>query len=90
MRMEKFPMGGNKGSINVKVVLRAGLKKYEKEVGESLVSLEQGATLDDLVKNLEMSDEDVWVVGINGVLAHGESNLEDNDTVEFFEPVAGG
>ncbi len=83
-------MTRKENDINVRVLLRAGLKKYGGGEGERVVSLPEGAMLRDLIGKLKMRDEDVWVVGLNGILASGESRLENDDTVEFFEPVAGG
>jgi sulfur carrier protein ThiS len=76
--------------IRVRVVFQAGLKRYGGGERERDVSLPAGATLNDLVGALGMSDEDVWVVGVNGVLATRETVLGDRDEVEFFEPIAGG
>ncbi len=76
--------------IRVTVFFQAGLKRYGGGNRESEVSLRDGASVDDLVEELGMPEEDVWVVGLNGVLAERSSALSDQDSVEFFEPVAGG
>ena len=78
------------GEIRVRVVFQAGLKRYGGGEREREVTVWAGATLDDLIALLEMSDEDVWVVGVNGELATRETALRDRDAVEFFEPIAGG
>jgi sulfur carrier protein ThiS len=77
-------------SISVRVVFQASLKKYGCGEPERTVTLPTGATLKELIEALEMSGEDVWVVGVNGVLATRENRLNDRDVVEFFEPIAGG
>jgi len=83
-------MAGVDEKIRVKVVLQAGLRKYAKGERESEVALAAGATLNDLIQALDMGKEDVWVVGVNGVLARRDSRLGDGDRVEFYEPIAGG
>ncbi len=76
--------------IRVVVVLRAGLRKYLDGESERMIELPAGGTIRDLIEALGMAEEDVWVIGVNGLLAKRESRLADGDRVEFYEPVAGG
>ena len=83
-------MASGKGTIRVRVSLQAGLRKYLDGENERTLERADGATLRDLVEALGMAREDVWVVGVNGVLATRARRLDDGDRVEFYEPVAGG
>jgi sulfur carrier protein ThiS len=76
--------------IRVTVALHAGLKKYRDGKLESEVELKSGATVEDLIEELGMAEEDVWIIGVNGILAKRENLLDNGDRVEFYEPVAGG
>jgi molybdopterin converting factor small subunit len=83
-------MSNQSDEIRVKVVLQAGLRKYGEGVRESMVVLPAGATIGDLIEILRMEEEDVWMIGVNGVLGKRENLLSEGDRVEFYEPVAGG
>ncbi len=76
--------------IRVNVVLQAGLRKYGEGTRERTVILPAGATIGDLIGKLRMEEEDVWMIGVNGVLGKRENLLSEGDRVEFYEPVAGG
>lgn len=76
--------------IRVTVVLQAGLRKYTDGERENKISLPACATIGDLIEKLKMVEEDVWLIGVNGVLGKKGNTLSDGDRVEFFEPVAGG
>jgi sulfur carrier protein ThiS len=77
-------------TIRVTVTLQAGLRKYAGGARDQSVSLPIGATLEDLIDRLGMVEEDVWIIGVNGVLAQRGHVLSYGDHVEFFEPIAGG
>ncbi len=77
-------------AIRVDVVLQAGLRKYLDGEIERTIELPAEATIGDLVEALGIAEEDVWVIGVNGLLARRKNRLADGDRVEFYEPVAGG
>ena len=60
--------------------------------GRAEVSLEKGATLQDLMSTLGIPKDEKGTAVINGI-SYGVTEtqvLEDGDVVSFFAPVAGG
>ncbi|AOY75215.1 MoaD/ThiS family protein [Clostridium formicaceticum] len=57
---------------------------------EMMMDLAQGATPKDVIELLNIPEEEVAIILING--RHQELNtvLEDNDTLSLFPPVGGG
>lgn len=56
----------------------------------ALISLEDGATLQDLLARLCIPDDCFKSMLVNGINATGETRLVDNDFVVLFPPMAGG
>jgi sulfur carrier protein ThiS len=54
------------------------------------VAIVPGATIRDLLAQLDVPTGEVWVCSRNGVLAKLDDPLADGDVVEAFSPVAGG
>ena len=54
------------------------------------VAVVPGATIRDLLAQLEVPAGEVWVCSRNGALAKLDDPLDDGDIVEMFSPVAGG
>ena len=87
-----------KQAITVQVKLFMSLKKYLPEnaqEGRTFVTLEEGATLKDLMMRLGMPLEEDKIIVINGI-SHKQSDktnaiaLQDGDVVAMFPPIAGG
>jgi len=59
--------------------------------GRAVLEVEDGLTIEGLLKQLEIAPELAQLVLVNGV-SEGDSQrkLEDGDTVSIFPPVAGG
>ncbi|MHB8926079.1 MAG: MoaD/ThiS family protein [Bacillota bacterium] len=52
--------------------------------------LPEGSRVADLLAHIGLPDGEVWMVGVNDVLAQAEQALADGDKVDVFAPVAGG
>ena len=79
--------------IRVGVRLFATLRGYRPELamGESIpVSVEQGATVRDLLARLNVPAEEVKLVFANGLSRDLEYALSDGDDLGIFPPVGGG
>ncbi|MGD2178142.1 MAG: MoaD/ThiS family protein [Anaerolineae bacterium] len=79
--------------ITVGVRLFATLRRQFPElgIGEALrVDLAEGATVDQLVRNMKLPREHVKVVFVNGTIQEGDYRLADGDEVGIFPPVGGG
>jgi sulfur-carrier protein len=83
--------------MQVRVKLFASLAKYAKHLhSDSLpgtpfpMQLDEGATLSDLAKALDMPAEEVKIAFINAVTLPLDTKLRDGDEVGFFPPIGGG
>ena len=66
--------------------LRPGLR-----IGEELpVELPNGATVGQLIQQLELPDEEVKLVFVNGIVRSRAHALADGDELGIFPPVGGG
>ena len=81
--------------IDVQVKMFMNFRKYlpaDTRDGRTVVSVEEGATLQDLMGNLGIPGDEQGTAVINGI-SYGVADtqvLRDGDVVSFFSPVAGG
>jgi molybdopterin converting factor small subunit len=79
--------------ITVQVKLFATLRRHAPNValGEALpVELAEGATVRDLLVELDLPDTEVKVVFVNGIVRKEKDALSHDDEVGIFPPVGGG
>jgi molybdopterin converting factor small subunit len=79
--------------ITVYARLYATLRRLRPELGlgEALpVELEEGATVDRLVQELELPEDQVKVIFVNNLVRQGDYVLSDGDQLGIFPPVGGG
>jgi sulfur carrier protein ThiS len=78
--------------VKVRVKLHGETKRHVKGlVGDSIdVELGAGATVKQLLHQLSVADEDVWMSAVNKDVVKGDHVLADGDSVEVFAPVQGG
>ncbi|RPJ03767.1 MAG: MoaD/ThiS family protein [Deltaproteobacteria bacterium] len=79
--------------IHVKVKLFATLRRffpgYDPEKGIDL-SLEKGSTVEDLIRTLQLPQNEARVIIINGLSKQMTDLVEDGDQVSVFTPLGGG
>ena len=79
--------------IEVRVKLFATLRRQfpDLEIGEAMsITLPGGATTAQLVERLDLPNEQVKVIFVNGTVRKREFTLSDGDEVGIFPPVGGG
>ena len=78
--------------MKVVVRLHGETKRYVKDlVGDSVeAEVPDGATVQQLLDQLGVADEDVWMSAVNKTVVKSEHVLADGDAVEVFAPVQGG
>jgi len=79
--------------IQVQVRLYATLRRYQPQVrlGEAtIVSLPEGATVEQLVTKLGLPVDMVKTVFVRGEIVRNDRVLRDGDEVGIFPPIAGG
>jgi len=77
----------------VSVKLFATLRRFRPEVkiGESiLVELPEGATVADLIRQMDLPAEEVKIIFVNSLFRDGEHPLADGDDLGIFPAVGGG
>jgi molybdopterin converting factor small subunit len=80
-------------AVEVEVRVFSGLEKFVPEagLGKSLVvSLPEGATVRDLVRQLRIPADQVFTVFVNGRHAAPDRVLAAGDRAALFPPVGGG
>ena len=78
--------------MKVRVKLHGETKRHVKGlVGDSIdVDAPAGSTVSQLLQQLGVADEDVWMSAVNKDVVKGGHVLADGDAVEVFAPVQGG
>ena len=79
--------------MKIEVNLYATLKKYMKnETGgkSSVIALEDGICVKDVIQKLKVPADSVKLIFINGVHAKVDTTLKDGDRLGLFPPVGGG
>jgi len=79
--------------ITVRTKLFATLRRYQPglKIGEALsINLSDGATVEDLIRQLKLPADEVRVVFVNGTVRPPDHILCDGDEVGIFPPVGGG
>jgi sulfur-carrier protein len=79
--------------MKVQVQLFASLRKYapdESASGPFDMTLQEDATVAEVLDRLGVPEETVKLVFVNGVHAGGETRLGHGDRMGVFPPVAGG
>lgn len=74
--------------MKVTVKLFATLRiKHENEM---IMELPMGATTKDIINKLNISEEDVTIIFINGRSKKIDTIISNNDVVSLFPPIGGG
>lgn len=79
--------------MRIEVNLYATLKRYmKKEAGgkSSVMDVEDGVFVKDVIQKLKIPADSVKLIFINGVHAKRDTILKDGDRLGLFPPVGGG
>lgn len=79
--------------MHVKVKLYASLRKYAPSgtAGSTFeVELPDGATLEDLMRTLNIPSDEARIAFVNGLIREPDHPLKSGDEVGLFPPIAGG
>lgn len=79
--------------ITVHVQLYATLRRYRPDlkVGEPLpVQMPDGATVEQLLQQLDVPQDEVKVIFVNGIVRGKDHPLADGDELGVFPPIGGG
>jgi len=76
--------------MRLTVTLYGNLPSYVGGREKFTLELEPGTTVQDLIKQLRLPKEEIWLVSINGSRAAETQPLRDGDDICIFEPVSGG
>ena len=84
-----------KKKVTIELKMFMKFRKYlpaDSSDGKAMISLEEGSTLEGLLKILGVPDDEHGIVVINGISQGMDSPqvLKDGDVVAFFAPVGGG
>lgn len=79
--------------ITVRARLFATLRRLYPELGlgEAMpVTLPEGSTVGDLIRKLDLPENEVKIVFVNGLVKTADDPLSDEDEIGIFPPVGGG
>jgi molybdopterin converting factor small subunit len=79
--------------LTVSVKLFATLRRHYPDlgIGEAMpVEIEDGATVQDLLQQLALPEDQVKIIFVNGIVRETDDELEDGDDLGIFPPVGGG
>jgi len=77
--------------VNVKLfaTLRSYFPDYDPDKGMD-VEINEGATVEDLIRSLHLSQNEARVIIANGISKTMTDLVRDRDEVEIFTPLSGG
>ncbi len=80
--------------MKIKVKLFANLVKFSPNPKYSgapfLYEMKDGMTFADLINDLQLPEEDVKILFVNGIICEKDRVLQEGDEVGIFPPVGGG
>lgn len=76
--------------MEVRVKLMSLFEEYQKGYPDGRVTLEEGATVLDLVQQLGIPEKLVRILTVNGKQGNLQTVLSDGDTIFLFPPAFGG
>ena len=76
--------------MQITVTLYGNLPSYVNGKERLTLAPEPGTRVQDLVQQLRLPKEEVWLVSVNGSRAAETQLLKEGDDVRIFEPVSGG
>jgi len=77
--------------MHVQIRLFGDLRRFlRKTDGRLTLEVVEGATVRDLLKEVQVPETEVGLVSVNGKLAPEETALCDGDAVDAFSPIGGG
>jgi len=76
--------------MEVEVRVFATLRKYLNEQGILQLRVEEGTTIRDLIKQLQLPEKEITIIMVNGVRGELDQILESGDRAAFFPPIGGG
>lgn len=76
--------------MRVEVELFGELRNLSKNGSKFEVEVEEGATIEQLLSQIGVRDEDSWTAAIDGEVAYADNKLADGSKVIVFPPIAGG
>ena len=76
--------------MNLEVRLFATLRPYMEGACKGLLEMPKGATIADVVARLDLPDEEIRLIFVNGKHEKRETVLHEGDRVGLFPPVGGG
>jgi molybdopterin synthase sulfur carrier subunit len=74
--------------LKVKIKLFATLRQARFDIAEK--EFKEGITIDDIMQELNLPEEDVSIIFVNGRHADTAYKSQNNDTIAFFPPIGGG
>ena len=74
--------------IKVEVRLFAYFREGRKK--KQIMDFEDGTTISDVIKALDIDEEEVSILLLNGMDGPSDRQLKDGDIVALFPPVGGG
>ncbi len=84
-------MGDGMETREVRVTIHGPLKRFLPDRREDFqMEVEEGSSVEDLITALNLPEEEVWKVSLNGELVDWNQNLSPGDEVLIMSPVAGG
>jgi molybdopterin converting factor small subunit len=76
--------------MEVRVKLMSLFEEYQKGYPDGRVTLEEGATVLDLVQQLGIPEKLVRIFTVNGKQGNLQTGLSEGDTIFLFPPAFGG
>jgi molybdopterin converting factor small subunit len=76
--------------MEVRVKLMSLFEEYQKGYPDGRVTLEEGATVLDLVQQLGIPEKLVRILTVNGKQGNLQTGLSEGDTIFLFPPAFGG
>ena len=74
----------------IKVEVRYFATLRSKGIKKETIELPEKSLTSDLLKIINIKEEDVAILLVNGIITRSETRIKDKDIISLFPPVGGG
>ncbi len=76
--------------MKIKLILHGDLKKYNRDVSEKEMEIDEGTTIAQLIQQSVVPESEIAFAAVNGTRVPDTHVIKEHEVVKFFQFVVGG